>query len=235
MIIWFTRCRQSYNEHELGLQGFRQGPVTYFAAKTFVWPIKYNSHKCIGTEFDHHYMCRHPVPNSARPSAGAMMIIICDIFFWIALEFIKCFYLIYLLHDDIIKWRRFLRYWPFVRGIHGSLVNSPHKGPWCGALMYSLICAWTNGWVNNRNISDLRCHHTHYDLTVITSYKYGAWYLTKSLSTLHVNPKTAGTKSACISTVATDGLLLKHQAISIHITDSKLITLNQIHTNISYL
>ena len=29
-------------------------------------------------------------------------------------------------------------------------VNSPHKGQWCGALMFSLICAWTNGWINNR-------------------------------------------------------------------------------------
>ena len=31
----------------------------------------------------------------------------------------------------------------FVRGIHRSSVNSPHKGQWRGALTYSLICAWT--------------------------------------------------------------------------------------------
>ena len=30
----------------------------------------------------------------------------------------------------------------FVRGIHRSLANSPHKGQWRGALMFSLICAW---------------------------------------------------------------------------------------------
>ena len=41
----------------------------------------------------------------------------------------------------------FSRYWHFVRGIHRSPVNSPHKGQWRGALMSSLICAWTNGWV----------------------------------------------------------------------------------------
>ena len=41
------------------------------------------------------------------------------------------------------------RYWPFVRGIHRSPVNSPHKGQWRGALMFSLICACINGWVNN--------------------------------------------------------------------------------------
>ena len=44
-------------------------------------------------------------------------------------------------HDDIIKWKHFPHYWPFVRGIHRSPVNSPHKGQWHGALMFSLICA----------------------------------------------------------------------------------------------
>ena len=53
-------------------------------------------------------------------------------------------------HDDVIKWKHFPRYWPFVRGIHRSPVNSPHKGQWCGALMFSLIYAWINDWVNNK-------------------------------------------------------------------------------------
>ena len=30
-------------------------------------------------------------------------------------------------HDDVIKWKHFPRYWPFVRGIHRSPVNSQHK------------------------------------------------------------------------------------------------------------
>ena len=37
-----------------------------------------------------------------------------------------------------------------VRGIHRLQVNSPHTGQWRGGLMFSLICAWTNGWANNR-------------------------------------------------------------------------------------
>ena len=37
--------------------------------------------------------------------------------------------------DDVIKWKHFPRYWSFVRGIHRSTVNSPHKGHWRGALM----------------------------------------------------------------------------------------------------
>ena len=42
-------------------------------------------------------------------------------------------------HDDVTKWKHFPRYWPFVRGIHRSPVNSPHIGQWRGAFMFSLI------------------------------------------------------------------------------------------------
>ena len=44
-------------------------------------------------------------------------------------------------YDDVIKKKYFPRYRPFVRGIHRSPVNSPHKGQWRGALMLSLVCA----------------------------------------------------------------------------------------------
>ena len=70
-------------------------------------------------------------------------------------------------HDDVIKWKYFPRYWPFVRGIHRSPVNSPHKGQWRGTLMFSLICAWTNRRANNRDAGDLRRHRTHYDVIVM--------------------------------------------------------------------
>ena len=79
---------------------------------------------------------------------------------------------ILLLHDDVIKWKHFPRFWPFVRGIHRSPVNSPHKGQWRGALMFSLICAWINGWVNDREAGDLRRHSAHYDVIVMVYY---AW------------------------------------------------------------
>ena len=42
-----------------------------------------------------------------------------------------------------------------------------HKGQWRGALLFSLICAWINGWVNNREASDLRRHRAHYDIAVM--------------------------------------------------------------------
>ena len=70
-------------------------------------------------------------------------------------------------HDDVIKWKHFPRNWPFMRGIHRSPMNSPHKGQWRGALMFPLICAWIHGWVNNRKAGDLRRYRTHYDVTVM--------------------------------------------------------------------
>ena len=71
-------------------------------------------------------------------------------------------------HDDVIKCKHFPHYWPFVRGIHRSPVTSQHKGQWRGALMFSLICVWINGWVNNREAGDLRRYRAHYDVTVMT-------------------------------------------------------------------
>ena len=70
-------------------------------------------------------------------------------------------------HDDVIKWKHFPRYWPFVREINRSPVNYPHKGQWCGALVFSLFCGWINGWVNNREAGDLRRHRAHYDVTLM--------------------------------------------------------------------
>ena len=49
------------------------------------------------------------------------------------------------IYHDVIKWKQFPHFWPFVRGIHRSPVNSPHKGQWRGALMFSLNSAWING------------------------------------------------------------------------------------------
>ena len=69
----------------------------------------------------------------------------------------------------LIKWRHFPRYWPFVRRNHRSPGNSPHKGRWRGVLMFSLICAWINRWVNNGEAGDLRHHRAHYDVIVMMS------------------------------------------------------------------
>ena len=70
------------------------------------------------------------------------------------------------MHDDVIKWKHFPRYWPFVRGIHRSTVNSLTKASdaelWC-----FLICTWINGCVRNHEAGDLRCHRGYYDVTLM--------------------------------------------------------------------
>ena len=72
-------------------------------------------------------------------------------------------------HDDVIKWKHFPRYWPFVQGIRRSPVISPHKGQWRGGFMFPLTCDWINGWVSNHDAGDLRRHRAHYDVTVMWS------------------------------------------------------------------
>ena len=99
-------------------------------------------------------------------------------------------------HDDVTKWKHFLRNWPSVRGIHRSPVNSPHKGQWRGALMFPLICVWINVSRNTREAGDLRRHRAHYDVTImikiIVFYFKLRWslcyriHLTKKKSVLYV-------------------------------------------------
>ena len=46
-----------------------------------------------------------------------------------------------IMHDDVIKWKHFPRYWPFVRGIRRSPVNSQHKGQQSEIINTRLFCA----------------------------------------------------------------------------------------------
>ena len=80
---------------------------------------------------------------------------------------LRSFYVSHWEHDDVIKWKNFQRNRPFVRGIHRSPVNSPHKSQWRGALVFSLICVWINDWVNNREAGDLRRYRAHYDVILM--------------------------------------------------------------------
>ena len=74
-------------------------------------------------------------------------------------------------HDDVIKWKHFSHYWSFVRGIHRSPVNSPHKDQWRRTLMFSLTCAWMDNWVKNGEAGDLRRHRAQYDVTVMNIFQ----------------------------------------------------------------
>ena len=79
-------------------------------------------------------------------------------------------------YDDVIKWNHFLRYWPFVRIFHRSPEDSPHKGQWRKALMFSLICAWTSISAKNRDTGDVRRHCAHYNCNMNSGPLLGLWF-----------------------------------------------------------
>ena len=53
-------------------------------------------------------------------------------------------------HDDVMTWKRFPHYWPFVRGINRWPVLPLVKGRWCGSLVFNLLSAWVSCWTNGR-------------------------------------------------------------------------------------
>ena len=69
-------------------------------------------------------------------------------------------------HDDVIKMETFSTLLALCAGNSPVPVNSPHKGQWRGALMFSLICARINDWAN-REAGDLRRYRGHYDVIVM--------------------------------------------------------------------
>ena len=69
---------------------------------------------------------------------------------------------------------------------HGTCdapMNSPHTVQWRGALMFSFICAWINGWVNNHEAGDLGRYRAHYDVIVMRMYAPASVCLLLSAST----------------------------------------------------
>ena len=73
-------------------------------------------------------------------------------------------------HVDVIEWTHFPHHWNYAREIQRSPVNSIHKGQWRRALMFSLICTWTNCRVNNGDAGDLMRHRTYYNFTVMMEH-----------------------------------------------------------------
>ena len=96
-------------------------------------------------------------------------------------------YLSAAIHDDVIKWKHFPRYWPFMREIHWSPGDSPHKDQWRRALMFSLICVWINAWVNNREAGDFRRHRAHYGVIVMCRHGYQSLFWNRNIQTRTMN------------------------------------------------
>ena len=83
--------------------------------------------------------------------------------------------------DNVQKWFH-ITWWGHQMETLSTLLslcagNTPHKGRWPGALMYSLICTRTNGWVNTRDDGDLTRHRAHYEVTVMNCLVYRGNFL----------------------------------------------------------
>ena len=63
-------------------------------------------------------------------------------------------------HQAIIDY--LLQSWSIINEVFWHSFEGSHR-----ALMFSLICAWMNDWVNNREAGDLRHHRAHYDITLM--------------------------------------------------------------------
>ena len=80
---------------------------------------------------------------------------------------IRCF-------DPVVIWP-VTAGWPYTsmdRATHLMMTSSNGNifrvtGQWRGALMFTLICVWINGCVNNREAGDLRRYCVHYGVTVM--------------------------------------------------------------------
>ena len=64
-------------------------------------------------------------------------------------------------------WRHQMETFSALLALFAGNSRAPYKGQWQGALMFYLLCAWTNGSVNYRDMGELRCHCAHYDITVM--------------------------------------------------------------------
>ena len=53
---------------------------------------------------------------------------------------------------------------PLCREFTGHLTKASDAELWC----FLWYAPWINGWVNNREAGDLRRHHVHYDIIVMT-------------------------------------------------------------------
>ena len=87
-----------------------------------------------------------------------------------------CRFLAHRVHGDVIKWKHFPRYWPFVRIIHLSPFNSQHKGQYAEFWCFLWSTPWINGWVNNRKAGDLRRNRVHYDVIVMWKEGFQTWW-----------------------------------------------------------
>ena len=160
--------------------------VISYSTPNPIWTILVKEISCsrlvaIGKDYGWRLMSKYCGLGSGQVPQGYVVIIMNRHGLICCYKIIGSFCILWLL-STFTWWRHqietFPRNWPFVQGIHRSSVNSPHKGQWRGALMFSLICVWVNDWVNNREASDLRRYRAHYDVIVVLDLEllHQPWY-----------------------------------------------------------
>ena len=87
--------------------------------------------------------------------------------------------------DDVIKWKYFLRYCPFVGEFSGHR-EFPAQRPVTRSFDGFFICAWINGWVSNHEAGYLRRNRVHYYVTLMITDlrlfdKVLLWYSSRCL------------------------------------------------------
>ena len=93
-------------------------------------------------------------------------------------------------HDDVIKWKHFPRYWPFVA------TKTSDAELWC----FSLICVWMNGCVNNREAGDLRRYRVRYDVGIMKIRKVPRTILCNDYSSSYEDlPRNTGLSTLLLS------------------------------------
>ena len=70
-------------------------------------------------------------------------------------------------HDDVIKWKHFPRYWPFVRGIHRPRWIPAQRPVTRRFDVFFDLRLNKRLSKQNRHAGDLRRHRTHYDVIVM--------------------------------------------------------------------
>ena len=155
LACWYCFCRPIIHTRM---------PVVYFSACVYKYVICMRPcvYLCTNVRV---YACYYLFSPKTRELHFYLLTLVFDIEYhlyesqkYVFFSFISIFlyivYLYFIKNDEIKLWN-----W--------SPVNFPHKSQWRGALIFSLICAWINGWVNNREAGDLRRHHLYYDVTLV--------------------------------------------------------------------
>ena len=159
--LFWTKLIEFKSHRLYSLSGFSELPFAPSQVNAMLYALKFNlcltspartSLVLINTMFAHVCLCLKSA--LAHQQTQRWYVIICFL----------------TKHDDIIK--TFSVLLALCGVIHRLPVDYPHKGLWHGALIFSLIYAWTNGWANIWEAGDFRRHRTHYDVTATKSRRH---------------------------------------------------------------